>query len=62
MGSDKTDRSYGYCVKCTSLIQYHKILDAQAEHTQVILFSVNIAVIVSVQFNNAFSFSKAMYY
>jgi hypothetical protein len=54
MGSDKTDRSYGDCVKCTCLIQYHNILDAQAEHTQVILFSLNIAVIVAVQFNNAF--------
>jgi len=56
MGSEETDWSYGYYVKCTCLVEYRRILDAWAEHTQIILFSVNIAVIVAVQFNNAFSF------
>ena len=56
MGSEETDGSYGYYVKCTCLMEYHKILDAWAEHTHIILFSVNSAVIAAVQFNNAFSF------
>jgi hypothetical protein len=56
MLTEETDGSYSYYVKCTCLIEYGKILDAWAEHTQVILFSVNIAGIVAVQFNNAVSF------
>jgi hypothetical protein len=36
-----------------------KIINAEAEHTQVILFSVNIAVIVAVQLNSTFSFRQS---